>query len=149
MFLLIPALLLAMEVASWASVTVRPPMHTPHTTTTSHAPQDPFRFSVMVRSDGFLAKVGQRGSDDGAATEIPLGSAAEHDYAALEEMAQDLKARFPDQPRVSLSAEGDIPLSTLVETMDALRGRDCSLTAAYTETENPDGCLFWDVVVES
>jgi hypothetical protein len=103
----------------------------------------------MVRSDGFLAKVGQRGSADDAATEIPLGASAGHDYAALEQMAQTLKAQYPDEPRVSLTAEGDIPLSTLVETMDALRGRDCSLASAYTEIENPDGCLFWDVVVES
>ena len=148
MFLLIPALLLAMEVANWGSVTVTPPRHSVDADPGQPTDNERLRFSVMVRSDGFLAKVGARGSSDEAATEIPL-HATDHDYGALETLAANLKAQHPNWPQVSLSAEGDIPLSTLVKTMDALRGHECSLSAAYAQEADSDQCLFWEVVVES
>lgn len=146
MFLLIPALLLAMEVASWASITVSPPMVTSDRDAPPKDVTQPMRFTVMVRSDGFLAKVGKHGTADDAATEIALAG-PDHDFAALEALARELKQRHGEETRVNVTAEGDIPFQTLVRTMDALRGRDCSLAAASAQT--PDECLFWDVVVES
>lgn len=141
MFLLVPALLLAMEVATMGSVTVSPPRIQASTgEDPGHDP--PFRFSVTVRNDGFLAKVGDARSTDDGGTEIRMRG-AEHDFDSLERLAQWLKRHHRDESRVTVTAESDIPLQTLVRTIDTLRGRQCSLA------EPGDECLFWDVVIES
>ena len=141
MFLLVPALLLAMEVATVGSFTVAPP-RIEASTGEDPGHDAPFRFSVTVRNDGFLAEVGYVRSTDDAGTEIEVRG-AEHDFAALESLAKQLKAQYRDETRVTITAERDIPLQTIVSTIDTLRGRNCSLA------DPGDECLFWDVVIES
>jgi biopolymer transport protein ExbD len=145
MFLLIPALLLAMEVATMGSVTVSPPRYQA-STGQDPGQEHPFRFLVTVRNDGFLAKVGYVRSTDDSGTEIEVRG-AEHDFASLESLAKELKHQYRDESRVTVTAESDIPLQTIVRTLDALRGRNCSFADASIEPG--DECLFWDVVIES
>lgn len=151
MFLLIPALLLAMEVASMSSIHVRPPQFVPEPS--AQAPTDPqrVRFSVHIRADGFEA-----GADvDGAPgiRSIPIASDAvgddPYDYEALRAHAREIKRLFPETSIVTLSAEGDIPLQTLVKTMDAVRGETCSLAEVHAGETPDDDCLFYQVVVSA
>ncbi len=147
MFLLIPALLLAMEAANWASIPVSPPRAVAQRNTSDDPPVERLRFAVQVRSDGFVASVG---SSDAAATAeqtVPMASSSadDYDYDALSELAALVKREHPSADEVSVSAEGDVSLQTLVRTMDALRGDACHLDAGGPEGE----CLFWRVEIEA
>ncbi len=143
MFLMVHALLLAMEFASLASITVSPPTFTSEAGG-DHEPAD-VRLSVMVRSDGFLVARGRSELGGPDATTIALDG-AEHDFDALEQVVARVKQLYPEESRVTVSAESSIEFDTIVRTMDALRGRECSLADAAAEP--PGECLFWDVVVE-
>lgn len=143
MFLLIPALLLAMEFASMAQIPVLTPKFTGLTSSTPTAHTPALGFKVIIGSDGFETVAS--GSKGGR---IPLAGAG-HDFAALAKVARDLKASFPDEATVTITAEGDIPMHVLVGTIDALRGESCKL-AGYVQGERPDpDCLFWSPVIES
>jgi len=146
MFLLIPALLLAMEVAPHASVPVNAPRHAA-TPNPDPDPEPAVRnFAVRISADGFSTARGTPGPD----IDIPLlAGASSHDYDTLESKAQQAFAQHPTQFVVSLSAEGDVELATLVRTMDALRGRDCSLDGVIQGEAPGDACYFWDVVIQS
>lgn len=142
MFLLIPALLLAMEVATMVAIHVSPPRFTP--TPGGEPPStENLELSVHVRADGFATKVGKV-----AAEEIPLADEG-HDYAALEHWAAQLKAAHPDISRVTVSAENDVVLQTLVATMDALRGRECKLAPVHRGEAADADCHLWQAVVSS
>ena len=149
MFLLIPALLLAMEIAPFASVPVQAPRFS---TLTNEPSQDPpkelLRLRVVVREDGFSARYGSSPESE-REIDIPLGTDGKHDFAALEGRAAELKALFPDDPVVNLTAENGIEYGTLVQSMDALRGSECSLAGALVGETVPPECYFWSVVVES
>jgi hypothetical protein len=163
MFLLIPALLLAMEVARFASISVSPP-HTHAPATTTQDPVEPLVLKVMIREDGYrLAAVGQQlGSGAGQAIDsstptIPLARPRaglddfeRYDYSSLEAQAKDLKRLFPLESVVTVTAEGNIPFQVLTRTLDALRGRDCRLMRVLTANEEvPPECLFFHPVVEA
>lgn len=144
MFLLVPALLLAMEAANWASIPVSPPQvaasATDHDTPTEPSP----RLAVQVRSDGFAVSLRGRGRstvDD--ADVIPRQDA--YDFTALMGRAKAAKTNHPRMNEVLLSAEGDVPLQTLVETMDALRGESCDLSEGTPKGD----CLMWRVEIEA
>ena len=147
MFLLIPALLLAMEVARHAAIPVNTPKFCdvvrPQETPTERIE----KFSVRVRGDGFSTAMGSTTPE----VDIPLRSNEPNDYdfEALESKAAALASADRGQYTVHLSAEGDVPFDALVETMDALRGRDCSLAKAAAGERVGDGCYFWNVVIES
>lgn len=147
MFLLIPALLLAMEVARHAAIPVNRPMFSDSTHTSDPPPNKVEKFSVRVRGDGFSTALGSVQPD----VDIPLRSpeAFDYDFEALETKAAALASADHGQYTVHLSAEGDVPFDALVETMDALRGRDCSLAKAHAGERVGDGCYFWNVVIES
>ncbi len=145
MFLLIPALLLAMEVARHAAIPVSAPRTTPHTTRDDPADPDQPRFSVRIRGDGFSTAQGSVTPE----VDIPLVSADDHDYQQLETKAATLRAQHPDNYTVFLSAEGDVPLETVVKTMDALRGSNCSLGGVLAGERAGADCNFWNVVIES
>jgi biopolymer transport protein ExbD len=154
MFLLIPALLLAMEVASMAAITVTPPKIRNAAGPTAPPSTAELDYRVHIMSDGFKTTFGgQKLADDGqglGAPSIPReGEVARvgdgYDYGALEAQAQELKVGHPDTPIVTITAEGDVPLSTVVATMDALRGSDCKLNAGEEEAAR---CLFWQPVVQ-
>lgn len=148
MFLLIPSLLLAMEIAPFTSVRVEPPKFSDLSDSPTKDPQERLRLRVHVRQDGFTARYGAT-ADSERTVDIPLGSDGKHDFAALEQRASELKALFPDDAQVNVSAENAIDYATLVESMDALRGRTCSLEGALYGEREPDDCFFWSVVVQS
>lgn len=164
MFLLIPALLLAMEVASMASIVVSPPKFSPNA---AGEPTDPPKaaldLKVFIRADGYaVTHAGQQeGAEVGRDTDtsrptIPLARGDvdasdydRYDYAALEAMASELIERNEHESRVTISAEGDVPIQVLVSTMDALRGTDCELLGFMPGDDRPEGCLFYEPIVES
>ncbi len=147
MFLLIPALLLAMEFASMASIHTSPPRMCANCSTEQTKIREPFKLAVQIRSDGFEAKL--NGTVVGGAP-IPLGPAGDHDFAALTATAKELKRAYPQDTEVTISAESQVKLQTLVSTIDALRGEDCSLATSQRLGEAPpETCLFWQTVIES
>lgn len=149
MFLLIPALLLAMEIAPFASVRVEPPKFSDlQDPSTTDKPKERLRLRVHVRQDGFTARYGSSPESE-RSVDIPLDGEGKHDFVTLEQRAAELKELFPEDPVVNVSAENTIEYGTLVESMDALRGRECSLKGALYGERVPDECLFWNVVVQS
>jgi biopolymer transport protein ExbD len=144
MFLLIPALLLAMEVASMAAIDVTPPRIGPSTTGTP--PTDPasLRFRVHLASDGIQASHAGTDALPGAEDNIPLGPEG-HDFEALEALAVDLKAAAPTNELVTISADSDVTMDVLVAAMDAVRGSKCRQPG----TDEERSCLFWRPVVSA
>jgi len=165
MFLLIPALLLAMEFASMASINVSPPKF-------SSAPSEPkpeeekkekpLNLKVFVMEDGYRVSADgqQEGAEAGKATDskaptIPLAKPAtplteydRYDYAALEASAQKYHSLFPKETIVTISAESKVPMQVLIYTMDALAGRTCKIGKALKGEAIPEDCYFWQPVVE-
>lgn len=148
MFLLIPALLLAMEIAPFTSVRVEPPKFSDMSDQTTTKTAEKLRLRVHVRQDGFTARYGSSPESE-QSVDIPLATDGTHDYATLEQRAADLKALFPDDAQVNVSAENGIDYGTLVQSMDALRGHECSLKGALYGEREPSSCYFWSVVVQS
>jgi biopolymer transport protein ExbD len=165
MFLLIPALLLAMEVARFASINVSPPRFAATADQKEEKKKEkPLNLKVFIMDDGYrVSASGQQAgaeagkSQDSSRPTIPLakpGTTLEdfdrYDYDRLEAEAQNYKRLFPHETVVTISAENSIPLQVLTRTMDALRGTDCKLLKAMTAAEEiPDECLFWQPIVEA
>jgi biopolymer transport protein ExbD len=166
MFLLIPALLLAMEVARFAAINVSPPKFAAQSDQKEEEKkkeEKPLNLKVFVMSDGY--RVSASGQQDGAQggksadstkPSIPLAKPGSdltdfdrYDYAALEAKSVEYKRLFGHETVVNISAENDIPLQAIIKTMDALRGRDCHLLAASAGEEVPAECLFWQPIVEA
>jgi biopolymer transport protein ExbD len=166
MFLLIPALLLAMEVASMAAIAVSPPKF-------AAAPSDkkeeekkeekPLQFKVFILEDGFRVTTAaqQEGAEAGKAQDssgpsIPLAKPGadltdydRYDYVALEAKARELKAKAKMETVVTISAENSIPMAVLVKTMDAVRGTECKLLMVSEDEPVPEECLFFQPIVEA
>ena len=155
MFLLIPALLLAMEVASMASIAITPPQRSATATAPDTSePDEKLDLTVMITSEGFrvaAAKSAKSATDPAniplAKPDAPLADFDRYDYAALEQSARDFKRKYPDEQTVRVSAEGDIPAQVLIQTLDALRGTDCRMSSR--EPQADDACLFTLPVVEA
>lgn len=157
MFLLIPALLLAMEVASMASVPISPPNFCACETDPDQPIEQPLKLSVMILDDGFrLTYAGQQAGaeygvgQDSSKPSIPLANPNaplshydRYDYAALEQRALELKLQYPKETVVRVSAENHIPAQVLLSTLDALRGSDCKLRGVQAGEEVPGECLFF------
>lgn len=163
MFLLIPALLLAMEIASFAAVNVTPPRHVHAVAGTDDPEPEALRLKVFIAEDGFRVTAAgqQQGATAGRDADrrrptIPaldpaasVDDASRFDYAALGALARRYKDLFPDESIVTVSAENHIPLQALVATLDALRGEDCELRGAMLGERVPPECMFWDPVVDA
>lgn len=165
MFLLIPALLLAMEVARFAAVTVTPPKFAAQADEKMEEKKEekPLNLKVFIMEDGFRvsAQGQQQGADAGKSADsnkptIPLAKAGaplddfeRYDYAALEAEAAKYKSLFPHETVVTISAENSIPMQSLIHTMDAMRGKDCRLLTALAGEEIPPECYFWQTIVEA
>jgi biopolymer transport protein ExbD len=147
MFLLIPALLLAMEVAPFTQVTVRPPQWSAAPGKETTVASD-VQVRVMILAEGLRAEVRRTNAPGPDIKTIPKVE-GDHDFARLQAHATDIKREFPGNSTVELTAEGDVPLTTLVQTMDALRGTRCSLTEASAQSAEPDACLLWNVLITS
>jgi biopolymer transport protein ExbD len=173
MFLLIPALLLAMEVASMAAITVMPPKFA---AAPSKEPPDPkkpekaLKLKVFVMEDGFRISAGdqQEGAEAGKATDsnaptLPLKRDADgcqeeektwfgtersgcYDFAQLEAKAKEYKTNFPNETVVTISAENTIPMQIIINTMDSLRGTECKL---MDTEEIPPECYFFNTIMEA
>lgn len=164
MFLLIPALLLAMEVASMAGIAITPPRTSPAQSKPADPPKtEGLNLKVFIESDGFRVSSSeqQQGADAGKSVDssaptiglakpgAPIDDYDRYDYAALSSLAHDLKAAYPDEFSVRISAENDIPAQVLIDTMDALRGWDCKLGKLEPDAELPDTCMFIQPVVDT
>lgn len=145
MFLLIPALLLAMEFASMAQITVSPPnMCASCGDAPTVSKKETVNFEVEIRTDGFKATA----NGETIGEPIPLQNGA-HDYAALAERTRTLKLSYPAETRVTVTAESQVHMATLVSTLDTLRGDSCKLAGAMKGEEIPDDCLFWRPTISS
>lgn len=142
MFLLIPALLLAMEAASWSSIPVSPPQFTVAGEAGQDFDEQP-HLAIEVREDGFALTLG-RCDGCGGSPDL-VGLEGEDGLDSLRSAAADIKASYPSLENVHLTAEGTIRLQTLVETMDVLRGSRCSLLPG----EDPSNCLFPGVIIDA
>lgn len=155
MFLLIPALLLAMEFASMAAIEVSPPKFC---NVGGHSknqdPEKELSLNVEIRQDGFLVKARELGAvmDDGEPRVIPNrgGLGAEHlDYTALAAQMRDLKAAYPTSNKVTVAAERDIEMDTLVRTLDTLRGEGCKMRPIQAGEAPGEACMFWNTIITS
>jgi biopolymer transport protein ExbD len=75
-----------------------------------------FALEVVVRTTGI--EVGDR--HGGLIMHIAATDQG-HDYTALSELLQQVKARFPDRLDATLLLEPDIPYDTMVQVMDNVR----------------------------
>lgn len=166
MFLLIPALLLAMEVASLAAIAVSPPKFAAAPSEKKEEEkkeEKPLNFKVFILDDGFRVTTAQQQegaeagkSQDSSGPSIPLADPSaditnyeRYDYAALEAKARELKAKAKHETVVTISAENNIPMAVLVKTMDAARGSDCKLLMIKEDEPMPEECLFYQPIVEA
>lgn len=87
-------------------------------------------FTVAIGRDGYyVAGVGGVAGDGEGPTLPCPGKAclagprlARYDYAALTGLAKQFKAHHPDQRRVVVTADQEVPYHVVIGTMDALRG---------------------------
>jgi len=166
MFLLIPALLLAMEVARFAAVNVTPPKFaaTADQKKEKEEKDKPLNLKVFILEDGYRisAQGQQQGAEAGKSADSSKPTIAlkkpgtpvdtdfdRYDYAKLEAEAKRYKGLFPHETVVTISAENTIPMQSLINTMDALRGTDCRLLKAMAGEKVPEECLFWQAIVEA
>jgi hypothetical protein len=136
MFLLIPALLLSMEVASLAAITVSPPTFTISPTSEKPDPDEkkPTSLRIRIYEDGFGIELkGSRDEGDPAKAaktttgpSIPLaqpGASADDstrwDYAALATRVDELRPLLEEGSNLEISAEPEISMQVLVSTIDA------------------------------
>jgi biopolymer transport protein ExbD len=153
MFLMIPALLLAMEIAKMAAISVS----TPHTTASrkntpvEQPPEDQrLDFKVFIREDGFqISTAQQRESIALAKPGAPMADYERYDYVALEAKAKELKQKFAAESVVTLTAENDVSMQVLTMAMDAVRGSDCKTLTVKEGESMPEECLFFQPVVEA
>jgi biopolymer transport protein ExbD len=152
MLLLIPALLLAMEVARMGAIQVVPPTHASNAVASSTPPPRAQQLRVFIAEDGFfLSTTDSAGEPKQIALtddRKDLRDPSRYDYAALEQQAILMRAAA-FEPVVRVDAEGTVPMSALVATLDALRGSDCRLAGLGTGEALPETCLFPHVIVEA
>ena len=167
MFLLIPALLLAMEIAAMAAINVSPPKFAASANQKKEDKKEekPLNLKVFIMEDGYRvsAQGQQEGADAGKSADskrptIPLAKSGAdittdyeaYDYAGLEAKAKEYKSLFPHEVTVKLSAEANIPMQVVVGTMDALAGTTCKIGKTIKSGEQPpDDCYFWQPIVEA
>jgi hypothetical protein len=166
MFLMIPALLLAMEIAKMAAVAVSPPKFAaaPSDQKEEEKPEEkPLKFKVFILADGFRVSTAeqQEGAEAGKAQDsggpsiplakpgAPMDDYERYDYIALEAKAKELKAKSKHETVVTISAENSIPMAVLIKTMDAVRGSDCKLLMVKEDEPLPEECMFYQPIIEA
>ncbi|HZZ86562.1 MAG TPA: biopolymer transporter ExbD [Anaeromyxobacteraceae bacterium] len=111
------------------------------------AEQPKLLLTVAISKKGFyIASAGgaldglEKAVDAAHAPTVPLKADGKYDFDALAEHMKRIKARFPKETNLILSADADIAYEVLVQTMDACRElRGASADGA------PDRKLFPDV----
>jgi biopolymer transport protein TolR len=77
--------------------------------------------SVLISRKGlFVSADGSGLAPDGEPT-LPLQADGTHDFAGLTERLVALKDSHPEETKVIIAADADVPYETLVQTMDAVR----------------------------
>ena len=179
MFLLIPALLLAMEVASMAAIVVSPPKFAAAPPKEEQKKEEekekPLKLKVFIMDEGFRLQAS--GQQDGAEAgkevdsskptipnrqpteECMAGHEADkeawreyckYDFPKLEAKAKEYKSRAKKEQVVTISAINPVPMQVLVQTMDAMRGSECKLLKAMKAGEEiPPECYFWQPIIEA
>ena len=66
-----------------------------------------------------------------------------YDYRSLVDLAKKVKAQYPQERQVILTADRQIPYKVVVDTMDILRGK------ATDKCTGKDGCLFDQVILSA
>ncbi|MCY0986832.1 biopolymer transporter ExbD [Nannocystis sp. ILAH1] len=166
MFLMIPALLMAMEFAQMASINVSPPKFAAAAQQKDEQEkkdEKPLNLKVFVMEDGFRVSADgqQEGAEAGKSQDskaptiglakqgAPLNDYERYDYAQLESKAKSYKQLFPNEVVVTVSAEANIPMQSIIMTMDALAGTKCKIAKSLKGGEKiPDECYFWQPIVE-
>lgn len=152
MLLIIPALLLAMEIARMGAIDVRPPHFTDNAVGVDTPPPELLQLKVFIATDGYELRPSKNADAVHrialADASLPAADPKRWDLAALESEAARLKALGAYDPVVRINAEGDVPMASLVATMDALRGSDCRLGRLGPDETVPDSCFFYSVVIE-
>jgi hypothetical protein len=165
MLLLIPALLLAMEIARMAAIAVSPPKFAATADSKQEEKQEkPLNLKVFIMEDGYRVSASgqQAGAEAGKSADsnsptialakpgTPLDDFDRYDYTSLGSEARKYKDLFPHETVVTISAENSIPMQVLINTMDAMRGVDCKMLGAMTAGEEvPPECMFWQAIVEA
>ena len=146
MFLMIPALLLAMEIAKMASISVSPPKLCAvgcQSEAKEDPPPEPLDFKVSIADDGFrISTAGEPQTIPLSKPTAPMSDYERYDYAALETLAKALKQQAKHETVVTLTADGDVPMQVLTSAMDAVRGSDCKMGMLAEGEPLPDECLF-------
>jgi len=140
LFLLIPALLLAMEVARFGTIAVEPPQYCGLSEPSDRELPRALRVSVRIHDEAIIAR-----SDVGP--EATFARSDEHSLDALEQWAAQLTREYPHSARVEISAEHQVTFQTLIDVMDALRGRSCQLRNVTEADGTPAGCYLWIPIV--
>ena len=115
MVVLVPFLLLS---AAFSEITIHD-LNLPALSETTREVKDDkpkLQLEVIIRKSGL--DVGDRNS--GRLMLIPNGAQG-HDFIALNEKLQQIKATYPDVQAVTLLLEPEVPYNTLIATMDAVR----------------------------
>lgn len=110
--------------------------------------------TVIIVADGFSMKakggnVAPGCNDLGSGIAIPKKGPNEYDYAGLKACAFKMKGTSPDfkdERQVTISANPNIPYSTIIATMDALRLRDLAPGEVIAEKDADKQLLFPDVM---
>lgn len=147
MFLLIPALLLSMEVASLAAIAVSPPTFTvTQRSDDTEPPKQATTLRVRIYEDGFGIELrgGTDQPDPAAPTSgpsIPLARASaaiddptRWDYAALSARIAELRPSLEEGANLEISAERSVTMQTLVSTIDAAQDREHPLPLIIAES---------------
>jgi biopolymer transport protein ExbD len=146
MFLLIPALLLAMETASMAAIPVEAPRFGP-SPGTNQAISETTRVSVMLRAEDVVLSVNDVVEAEFTDLERAEDKGATRDLKALSSAVAEIHGLHPTVASVSISAEQDVEYADVIAVMDTLRGEDCEWNDVRS-TPGP-GCMFWAPVIRS
>jgi hypothetical protein len=154
-----------MEVARFAAVNVTPPKFAAQADKEKEKEPDekPLNLKVFIMEDGYRvsAQGQQQGAEAGKSADsnkptiplakpgTPLDDFDRYDYAKREAEAAKYTSLFAHATVVTISAENSIPMQSLINTMDALRGSDCHLLKAMAGEEVPPECYFWQAIVEA
>ncbi|RKH38048.1 ExbD/TolR family protein [Corallococcus sicarius] len=79
--------------------------------------------SVLISQKGLYVRSNSDEAQalEGGAPTVPVRADGTHDYAALNARMVTLKAKYPQETKVIVAADPDIPYDALIQTMDALR----------------------------
>lgn len=114
MVVLVPFLLIT---AVFSRITILE-LNVPKAASSEAAPQDETQMDLEVTVRRQVVEIGDK--QRGLLKSIPAASDGS-DLAAVSDLLQQIKARFPEKTDITLLLESDIPYERLVEVMDTLR----------------------------